>query len=61
LVSEGYLRAVPLDPITRSNDTWSTVPAEPDPSQPTTDTGIYDVKSGSPGTALDGSRNSDWD
>jgi general secretion pathway protein G len=61
LVSEGYLRAVPLDPITRSNDTWSTVPAEPDPSQPTTDTGIYDVKSGSEGTALDGSRYSDWD
>jgi general secretion pathway protein G len=61
LVSEGYLRAVPLDPITRSNDTWSTIPAEPDPSQPTTDTGIYDVKSGSEGTALDGSRYSDWD
>jgi general secretion pathway protein G len=61
LVSEGYLRSVPLDPITRSNDTWSTIPAEPDPSQPTADTGIYDVKSGSEGTALDGSRYSDWD
>ncbi|MDA1307621.1 MAG: prepilin-type N-terminal cleavage/methylation domain-containing protein, partial [Acidobacteria bacterium] len=24
LVSDGYLRAVPLDPITRSTDTWST-------------------------------------
>jgi general secretion pathway protein G len=61
LVSEGYLRSVPLDPITRSNDTWSTIPAEPDPSQPTADTGIYDIKSGSEGTALDGSRYSDWD
>lgn len=61
LVSDGYLRAVPLDPITRSTDTWTTVPAEPDPSRPSTDTGIYDVKSGSDGTALDGSRYSDWE
>lgn len=61
LVSEGYLRSVPLDPITRSRDTWSTTPAEPDPSRPSTDTGIYDVKSGSDGTALDGSRYADWE
>lgn len=61
LVSEGYLRSVPMDPITRSTDTWSTIPAEPDPSRPSTDTGIYDVKSGSDGTALDGSRYADWE
>jgi general secretion pathway protein G len=61
LVSEGYLRSVPTDPITRSTDTWTTVPAEPDPSQPTAETGIYDVKSGSEGVALDGSRYSDWE
>lgn len=61
LVSEGYLRAVPLDPITRSTETWTTVPAEPDPSRPSTDTGIYDVKSGADGTALDGSRYADWE
>jgi general secretion pathway protein G len=61
LVSEGYLRSVPTDPITRSNDTWTTTPAEPDPSRPSSDTGIYDVKSGSDGTAIDGSRYSDWE
>jgi general secretion pathway protein G len=61
LVSEGYLRDVPTDPITKSKETWTIVPAEPDPSRPTTDTGIYDVKSGSEGTALDGTRYSDWD
>jgi general secretion pathway protein G len=61
LVSEGYLRSVPMDPITRSTDTWSTTPAEPDPSRPSTDTGIYDVKSGSDGTALDGTRYADWE
>lgn len=61
LASEGYLRAIPTDPITKSTDTWTTIPAEADPSRPTTSPGIYDVKSGSPGTALDGSRYSDWD
>lgn len=60
LVSEGYLRAVPLDTITKSSDTWTTVPAEADPSRPTTDPGIYDIKSGSDATALDGTRYSDW-
>lgn len=61
LVSEGYLRAVPMDTITRSSDTWVIVPAESDPSRPTTDPGIYDVKSGSDATAIDGTRYSDWD
>src|SRR5512132_2801859 len=54
LVSEGYLRKVPDDPFTGAADTWQTVPAEPDPSNPTQEPGIYDVKSGAPGTALDG-------
>ena len=61
LVSEGYLRAVHLDPITRSTDTWTTTPAEADPSRPSTEAGIYDVKSGSDGTALDGTRYADWE
>jgi general secretion pathway protein G len=59
LVSEGYLRDVPTDPITRSKDTWVTTPAEPDPSRPSSDTGIYSVASGSDGTALDGTRYAD--
>lgn len=61
LVSEGYLRDMPMDPMTRSKDTWTTINAEPDPSRPTTEVGIYDVKSGSEGTALDGSRYGDWE
>src|SRR6476646_10728928 len=32
LVSDGYLRKVPEDPITKSPDTWQTVPAEADPN-----------------------------
>ena len=60
LVSDGYLRAVPDDPITKSRDTWETVPAEPDPNNPSADPGIYNIKSGAQGTALDGSPYSDW-
>ena len=60
LVSEGYIREVPPDPFTRSKDSWQTVAAEPDPNNPSS-TGIFDVKSGSDQTALDGSRYADWD
>lgn len=60
LVSEGYMRKVPDDPISKSADTWQTVPAEPDPANPTAEPGIYDVKSGAQGTALDGSSYADW-
>jgi general secretion pathway protein G len=60
LVSDGYMRRIPEDPITQSADTWQTVAAEPDPSNPTAEPGIYDVKSGAQGTALDGSSYSDW-
>ena len=60
LASEGYLRDIPKDPITESNSTWQEVPAEPDSSNPKAGPGVYDVKSGSEGTALDGSRYSEW-
>jgi general secretion pathway protein G len=54
LVSEGYLRRIPEDPFTKSASTWQTVPAEPDPSNPSAEVGVYDVKSGAEQTALDG-------
>jgi general secretion pathway protein G len=60
LVSDGYMRSIPEDPITKSADTWQTVPAEPDPSNPTAEPGIYNVKSGAQGTALDGRSYSDF-
>ena len=61
LVSDGYMREVPVDPITKSKETWQTVNSEPDANTPASQPGIYQVKSGSDGTALDGSRYSDWD
>jgi general secretion pathway protein G len=60
LVAAGYLRAVPKDPITDSAATWQTIPAEPDPANPTQEPGIYNVKSGSENTALDGTPYSEW-
>jgi general secretion pathway protein G len=60
LVSDGYLRKIPEDPMTKSSTTWQTVPAEPDPNNPTAAGGISDVKSGAEGTALDGTKYADW-
>ena len=58
-MSAGYLRAIPEDPMTRSSETWVVVPAEPDPADPFAQ-GVYDVRSGSEGIALDGTTFADW-
>lgn len=60
LASDGYLREIPKDPITDSVSTWQEIPAEPDAANPIAAPGVYDVKSGSEETALDGSRYSEW-
>lgn len=60
LVSAGYLRSVPVDPMTNSAETWQMVPAEPDPSNPAAELGVYDVKSGSEKVGLDGRKYSEW-
>ena len=60
LVSENYIREVPVDPITRSRETWQTTAAEADPNNPASAGGIDNVHSGSDRTALDGTRYADW-
>jgi general secretion pathway protein G len=57
LVDKRYLRRVPKDPLTGSADTWVLVQATDDKGQ---DVGIYDVKSGSDRTAMDGTAYADW-
>ena len=59
LVTNKYLRAVPADPLTGSPDTWEMVLANFDPASPFVQ-GIFDVKSGSEGVALDGTFYVDW-
>jgi general secretion pathway protein G len=61
LVSGGYLREVPIDPMTQSKDTWQPVNAEANVNDTTAEPGIYDVKSGSDQSSLDGTRYADWD
>ena len=60
LVSEGYLRQVPQDPMTGSNQTWKTTMEDTPIGGSTSTPGIFDVHSGSDKTALDGSAYSDW-
>ena len=60
LVTDGYLREVPKDPFTDSAESWVVENAEPDPNNPVAEPGVYDVKSGSEETALDGSKYSEW-
>ncbi len=55
LAAERYLRAVPVDPLTESNRTWQMV-APPDAQA----SGIYDVRSGAPGRARDGTDYLQW-
>ena len=55
LVTEGYFRKMPIDPITRSDATWQVIYEDagnnPDPNQTL---GVQDVKSGAQGITLDG-------
>ena len=60
LVEDKYIREVPLDPITRSAETWQTTLAEPEPGNLSAESGIYNVKSGAEGTGLDGTPYSEW-
>jgi general secretion pathway protein G len=55
LVTKKYLRGIPRDPITESTTTWVMVPPD-DPNKGM----IYDVKSGAPEKALDGSMYAEW-
>jgi general secretion pathway protein G len=55
LASDKYLRKLPLDPLTDSDTTWIVVPPE-DPQKG----GVFDVKSGAQGKALDGTEFATW-
>jgi general secretion pathway protein G len=64
LVSMGYLRIIPVDPVTHSRDTWVVAFEEDseqqDERQKESGPGIIDIHSGSPETALDGSKYAEW-
>ena len=60
LVTEGYLRAIPTDPITKSADSWRILTEEPRKSIDPTSPGILDVHSGSDGMSKAGTPYSEW-
>ena len=60
LVGDKYIRQVPIDPITKSAETWQTTLADPEPGNPSAEPGIFNVKSGADGTALDGTPYSEF-
>lgn len=59
LVSAGYLRAVPIDPLTRSSDTWKTERETESPS-PDVAPGINQVRSGAEGVDSEGRAYSEY-
>lgn len=60
LETEKYIYKIPLDPMTGSADTWITEYADLGDQDIATETGIADVRSGSDGIAMDGTRYSEW-
>jgi general secretion pathway protein G len=60
LVSEGYLRAVPSDPITNSDSTWVPIMEDAMSAASQNEPGIWDVHSGSDQKSLEGTPYSQW-
>jgi general secretion pathway protein G len=60
LVREGYLRQIPIDPITGSDQTWIVIMEDALTSVDQTEPGIFDVRSGSDAVGLDGTPYAEW-
>jgi general secretion pathway protein G len=60
LVSEGYLRKLPIDPMTGNADNWKVIIEDTLNAVNQTEPGIFDVRSGSDKTSLEGTPYSDW-
>ena len=56
LVTEGYLREIPIDPFTESRDTWEVITD----TGPTGKSGVFQVRSGSERTSLSGTPYNEW-
>ena len=62
LVDEKYIRAIPVDPITKSASTWVEIREIPplDEYVLPENLGVLDVKSGSEAKAIDGTLYNTW-
>ncbi|MGA2273003.1 MAG: prepilin-type N-terminal cleavage/methylation domain-containing protein [Bryobacteraceae bacterium] len=60
LVTEGYLKDVPIDPMTGDNSSWKIVMEDASQALSQAEPGIFDVHSGSDKKGLDGTAYSEW-
>jgi general secretion pathway protein G len=61
LVQEGYLREIPRDPLTGNSSSWRTIQEDATQATSSAEPGIFDVRSGSDKTSLEGTPYSEWD
>jgi general secretion pathway protein G len=59
LVSDGYMRQIPVDPITGMAD-WRVIMEDASNTVNQTEPGIFDVRSASDKTSLEGTPYSEW-
>jgi general secretion pathway protein G len=60
LVTEGYLRQIPIDPVTGTDQSWKIVMEEATTSVSQSEPGIFDVRSGSDKMSLEGTPYAEW-
>ena len=60
LVSDGYLRQIPVDPITGTADSWRVIMEDASNTVNQSEPGIFDVRSSSDKTSLEGTPYSEW-
>jgi general secretion pathway protein G len=60
LVQQGYLRAIPVDPMTGSDSSWRIIMEDAMNSTSQNEPGIYDVRSGADAKSLEGTPYSEW-
>ncbi|HTA67987.1 MAG TPA: type II secretion system protein [Bryobacteraceae bacterium] len=60
LVSDGYMRQIPVDPITGTADNWKVIMEDASNTVNQSEPGIYDVRSSSDKISLEGTPYSEW-
>ncbi|MBS1826382.1 MAG: prepilin-type N-terminal cleavage/methylation domain-containing protein [Acidobacteria bacterium] len=60
LVTAGYLRKIPIDPLTGNERSWQIIMEDASNTVNQSEPGIFDVRSGSDKTSLEGTPYSEW-
>ncbi|MCC6367413.1 MAG: type II secretion system protein [Bryobacterales bacterium] len=60
IVQAGYLRKVPVDPMTGTDQSWKIIMEDPSNTVDQSEPGIFDVRSGSDKTSLEGTPYAEW-